>query len=72
MNNYYTLGTYEGYYNNLPSNTNNKIEPSVSNTVTQPILENFGSFSIMAAVRYPYSQLRSDPTYIQPKLPGVN
>lgn len=56
---YHTLGTYNGY--------DSKMEPLVYTTK-----ENYGAFSLSAAVRYPYSPLRTDPYYKQPEIPGVN
>ena len=34
--------------------------------------ENFGSFSLSAAVRYPFNQSYFDPNYKLPTVPGVN
>lgn len=58
---YYTLDKYNESY---LSRVENKKDSNIK--------ENYGSFSISAAVRYPYSPSRMDPSYKQPKLTGVN
>ena len=67
-NKYHTLNTYEGF---CTYNVNNNVEYYIPNFPSK-IKENFGSFSLSAAVRYPYSLSRLDPSYKQPKLEGVN
>ena len=64
-NKYYTLKTYDGLYIDHIKN-NIKVEPCTPKLPPQK--ENFGSFSIAAAVRYPWRDL----SYPQQKLDGVN
>ncbi len=58
INNYLTLSTYNEY--------------TCAQTTEPLIKENYGAFSLSAAVRYPYNPLRTDPQWKQPQVPGVN
>jgi hypothetical protein len=64
------MSTHIKIYRTLSTYNNNNNIPLISQP-PKPV-ENYGSFSLSAAIRYPFSPLRTDPYYIQPKLSGVN
>ena len=62
----------KNYNSGVDDNYSKFFEFYNTKTTNYDQLEPFGSFSIAAAVRFPWNRGRGDPNYEQKILPGVN